>query len=160
MRMCVAQCCTCAMVCGIWQGEDAEPGQCPPVWLPAASRDSVKEELIRTSRTLQPPHRPARNRPVWLREQTNQTSSGPANISVLTSSWTWDYPARGEACRFRLERGAWEDKRPSHLLSLQQHSKSIPSGGKRAEDSQTQSCSLLISCEPPLWNGLESDHLD
>ena len=94
------------------------------------------------------------------RANRHGTSLGPANISVLTSSWTWDYPARGEVCRFRLDRGAWEDKQPGHLLSLHQHSKPIPSGGERAEDTQTQSCSLLISWEPPLWNGLESDYLD
>lgn len=45
--MCVCVCgsvCACGMVCGIWEGKDAEAGQCPPVWLPAASRDSAKEE--------------------------------------------------------------------------------------------------------------------
>lgn len=40
------------------------------------------------------------------RANRHGTSSGPANISVLTSSWTWDYPARDEARRLRLEQGA------------------------------------------------------
>lgn len=84
--MCVCMVRYLYLWCGKWGEWDAKPGTASPcvvAWGPPWTH-SAKEELIRNSGMLQPPQRPARNRPVWLQEQTD-VGQAPARQTFLSS---------------------------------------------------------------------------